>query len=163
MQQFINLVKLICFVWFCLLWATEEEQIALEETINEEECNMGQKVVSQEELGPSSFAVVYHDGAVTINDDGMRLIELSPEEAYNLLAFLYSHEHILRQREDTVPLESPSTGYAPRYSNYHDHRCSCLGCNYDGPDPTEEEIQQMMAQVPSEPEMPQWAQPEGQV
>lgn len=33
--------------------------------------------------------------------------------------------------------------YAPNGSNYHDHLCSCPGCNYDGPDPTEAEIQEM--------------------
>ena len=31
--------------------------------------------------------------------------------------------------------------YAPNGSNYHDHRCSCPGCNYDGPDPTDAEIE----------------------
>ena len=30
--------------------------------------------------------------------------------------------------------------YAPNGSNYHDHRCSCPGCNYDGPDPTDAQI-----------------------
>lgn len=35
--------------------------------------------------------------------------------------------------------------YAPNGSNYHDHLCNCPGCNYDGPEPTEAEIQEMEA------------------
>ncbi len=35
-----------------------------------------------------------------------------------------------------------SVGYQPNGSNYHDHLCNCPGCNYDGPEPTDAEIQE---------------------
>lgn len=35
--------------------------------------------------------------------------------------------------------------YEPNGSNYHDHRCTCPGCNYDGPEPTDAEVREWEA------------------
>lgn len=74
-----------------------EEEIALEESIQD-------TVVRQEPLGVSSFAVVYGDGGVTINDESMGLVALSAAEAYALAEMLYQHMDLLRSMRDEPPL-----------------------------------------------------------
>ncbi len=58
-------------------------------------------------------------------------------------------EHMLRDKASNSALSlgeefEMSIGYQPNGSNYHDHLCNCPGCNYDGPEPTDQEVLEMV-------------------
>ncbi len=98
-----RVIQWIVIIVLFVFWLAEDEQVYIEESIGE----LMPEAISHEKLSETSFAVVYADGGVTINDESMGIIALSAGEAYALLDVLYRHEHILRQRADTVPLELP--------------------------------------------------------
>jgi len=73
-----------------------------------------------------------------------------------------SLERLLRDEEESIlfligeEFGMNSIGYLPNGSNYHDqrhdHLCNCPGCNYDGPDPTDAEIQEWEQAMPDRSE-----------
>jgi hypothetical protein len=118
----LSFMKWFVLVLFCLLWLAEDETMHIEESIQEKEFDMEQAIVSQEALSETSWAVVYQDGMVSINDAEIGIVALTPQEAFALLDVLYRHMHILRGQEDTVPQTR-----GPRYEERM--VCEWCGCS----------------------------------